>query len=436
MKLLDTILDRVGLQIKQRAITNTSIGNELQLIKIGPDKFIKDGYKANPILFSAINWITTRVSKVKWQLFDVTNTEEKIEIFDHDYLRLINNPNPAQSKREFYESACGYKKINGETFIHGVSPDNGVNEGIPQELWVLPSPIMSVKFDGSGIPTKYIVQTAQQQVIEPNAMMYLREFNPGTGNRGMSPIEAGVKVVTQSNDAYTANMRLLQNLGAQGLLSIDDDNANPTTAQIDRMETQINQKYSGASNYGRVMVNSLKWKWQQIGLSATDLALIESQRLSREDICNLFQLPTALFNDPSASTYNNIQEARKTAITDAVIPENDALKDGYNRWLTPLFNDRDNKKYWLTHDVMAYPELQKNHKELTEWLSQAWWMTGNQKLSIMEMAISDNPLMDEILLPTNLMPIGSDHDELVKAYSRHLEIDDIGELIRSNGNVA
>ena len=411
-------LKTIGLHVKQRQTINTFTGiSQINLIGIGAKQFIKDGYKANPMLFAIINWITKRASKVEWQLLDVTNPKEPEEVFDHDYLTLLNHPNPMQSKREFYESAIGYKKITGETFIHGVSPENGINMGIPKEMWVIPSPIMEVEFDGVGMPSGFaIVGVGRSTEVPVEQMMYLREFNPGENNRGLSPIEAGAKVVSMSNDAYEANMRLLQNAGAKGILSLDDD-ASVTQEQLDVMETKMNEKYGGASAYGKKHISNLKWKWQQIGLSAKDLVLIETHSLNREDMCNMYQLPTELFNDKESSTFNNVQEARKTGLTDAVLPEIDSLRDGFDIWLTPLFNERDKKKYKLVHNKKVYPELQKNMKELVEWLAPAWWFTGNQKLEAMDMPTSENPLMDDILLPTNLVPTGEPED-LEKAHAR------------------
>lgn len=430
MSLWTKLLDKVGLEIKARATINSIMGAEISLLGIGSNVFIRDAYKANPNIFSTISWITQRVARTKWQLFDVSNKKEKKELFDHPILELLENPNPAQSKTEFLESACGYKKITGETFIQGVSPGAGINQGKPKELWVLPTPMMDVKFDRSGIPIEFVILSkGKKNTIPAEEIMYLRQFNPGEGNRGMSNIQAGIKVVSQSNSAYEANMRLIQNLGAQGILTLDDPNANADQGQIDLMETKINQKHGGASNYGKVMVSSTAWKWQQIGLNATDLALIESQKMSLRDICNLFNLNSQLFNDPDNTTYNNIQEARKAGITDAVQPEIEALRDGFNKWLVPKFGTH----LRLDYDQTTFPELQKNQKELTEWLSQAWWLTGNQKLQIMKMAQNDNPIMNEILIPTNLIPTGTP-DDLEKAYSRHLEISELGKLISSNGN--
>ena len=390
------------------------LGGEFSLMGVGPKVYIDEGYKANPNLFSAISWITQRVANTKWQLFDTTDNDEHIEIFDHPLLELLENPNPSQSKSEFLESACGYKKITGEAFIHGVSPEMGVNSGKPKELWILPTPIMTVKFDGSGIANKFLIESAgKSEDIPVDEILYIRQFNPGSANRGMSTIEAGKRVVTQSNDAYDANMKLLQNLGPQGLLTMDDAAANPTQEQIDLMEQKINRKYGGASNYGKAMVNSLNWKWQQIGLSAADLSLMESQKMSLRDICNLFNLNSQLFNDPDNTTYNNIQEARKAGITDAVIPEIEAFKNGLNSWLTPKYGE--NLK--LGYDKNAFPELQKDLKSMAEWLSLAYWLTPNQKLEQMGFPQSDNPIMSEILLPTSVVPSG-EPEELEKAYQR------------------
>ena len=413
----------------QRVQINNMMSGLVSYMGNDQKSYIKDGYKMNPNVYSVINWIIKKAALSHWQLFEVVNGE-KVIVYDHEILDLLNRPNPMQGKAEFIENMLGYKLLTGESFIYKLSPENGVNEGIPQELWILPPPYMNVKFNAYGMPSFYEVMAGTKRTeIDGDKIIYLKYWNPSADTfRGMSPIEAGRRVVTQSNDAYMASMKLLQNMGAQGVLSVNDDQVDMSQEQIDALESAYQEKYGGPQGYGRILITGAKMNWQQIGLPATDLALIESQQMSMRDICNLYNISSQLFNDPENKTYSNVREARKSAIADVIIPEMELVANEFNRWLLPAFEKRDNKEYYLEMDTGIFTELKEDEQMLSTILGAAWWMTPNEKRIRMGLGKMDIAEMDDIYAPTSIIPLGYDLT-LQKAYESNI-------LIKSNGQTA
>ena len=102
--------------------------------------------------------------------------------------------------------------------------------------------------------------------------------------------------------------------------------------------------------------------YTQIGMSSTDLKIIESGVLTDRQLCNAYSCPSVLFNDPSNSTYNNYTTALKTLYTDAVIPVcNKILADNNKDWLSQ-WSLRDNKKYSWQLDTSSVEALQADQK--------------------------------------------------------------------------
>ena len=62
------------------------------------------------------------------------------QIHDHEFLEVMENPNPTMTGKELRESVMGYLLINGNGFIYAASADGGIRAGRPQELWTIPSP--------------------------------------------------------------------------------------------------------------------------------------------------------------------------------------------------------------------------------------------------------------------------------------------------------
>jgi hypothetical protein len=102
--------------------------------------------------------------------------------------------------------------------------------------------------------------------------------------------------------------------------------------------------------------------YEQIGMSATDLKVIESGVLTDRQLCNAYSVSSRLFNDPANSTFNNVKEATKSLYTEATIPTlNKILEDINFSWLG-MWSLRDNKRYSVSLDISGVEALQDDQK--------------------------------------------------------------------------
>ncbi len=416
-------------------------GNSIQLMDSGSGSYITNAYQRNPNVYSAISLITRAASKAEFKLFECKMTGAKRKargrsglqlksaefehILDHDFYRLIERPNPLQGKAEFIESLIGFKKVTGENFQLLIGPDAGINANVPQEIWVLPPPFVSIKHNDDGTVREYVLKGKGGKKISLAAddVIHNKYWNPSPSDpsRGMSPIQAGRYVVTQNNDAYKAQMKLLQNSGAVGVLSDDSgpQGAGLTQEQTQQLESTYYEKYGGADRFGKIMVTGAAVKWQQIGMSAVDMSIIEGLKVSLRDICNIMgPFSSQLLNDPDNKTFANMKEARKDFIANAVMYELNSIADEWSRALLPMYEKRDGKDYVLKVDETVYPELREDIHKQVETLLKAWWLTPNQRLEEMGRGMSDDPSMDDVWAPTNLLPLTSS-EGLKSLYRKH-----------------
>ena len=107
----------------QRVQINNMMSGLVTYMGNDQKSYIKDGYKMNPNVYSVINWIIKKAALSHWQLFEVVKGE-KVIVYDHEVLDLLNRPNPMQGKSEFIENMLGYKLLTGESFIYKLSPEN------------------------------------------------------------------------------------------------------------------------------------------------------------------------------------------------------------------------------------------------------------------------------------------------------------------------
>jgi HK97 family phage portal protein len=426
----------LGTNLVNRSIYLTAGADQPIVTPDTPQAYIHDAYQFNPDVFSVITLRARSAAQVPWVVYRVTNkkalkqykrlpSEAKRhnltrvvalkerameEAEGSDLENLLNRPNPYQGRNEFFEGLFGFKLITGNAYIHGVKIDTGRNAGKIAEMWHMPPQLTEII--ASGDP-EHIIKGyrinwygGRNFTIPAEDVLHLKYFNPdytipGSNLYGMSPLQAARRVVVRSNEAYAANAKMLRNMAPPGILMFDDPNVNFTPESASELERKYDQK-TGSKNAGKLLVTAAKFNYQQIGLNAVDMNIIESQKMDLRDICNVYQVSSELLNDPDNKTNSNKKESRQALYYEAVIPDLDSLRDDLNRWLTPTYNKSDGVEYYIDYDISAIPALQEDMKKVVEQMGAAWWTTGNEKRRVM--GYDDETAMAGFFVPSNMVP--------------------------------
>ena len=321
---------------------------------------------------------------------------------------LLEKPNPYQSLSEFIESVIGYKLICGNSYVWA----NRLESGKVQELVVLPPQYMAIISDGTinGVEG-YSFTLVGWDFLDAKDVIHLKYFNPffdTNGNQlyGLSPLQAAYRTVQRSNDAKDTSVGMLQNQGPKGILYADESN-NFGQEEAGKLKEDFYNQYGTKTqgqilqNAGKILIAGAKLGWVNMGLSPIDLQLLESEKVTLRELCNVYGVNSALFNDPDNKTYNNMKEAKKEMLTQVVLPELVVLRDAFNRFFAVEIGNG----YYIDFDITVFPELQEDMKELSAILSQSWWITPNEKRAAMRYDTSIDPVMDEVFIPAGYLPI-------------------------------
>jgi len=404
--------------------------------------YITDGYCYNPTVYACVNYIAGKIAGLEWQLFEVKDEKalkrykaaveagnnmnvskfksQALEEVDgeHDLLKLIKRPNPLQGKQEYFMQLVGHELITGNTYMLKAGPDNGVNAGIPKQLYVLPSQITTLKLGTATQPIEgYYVQNGEEQVrFDPADICHLKMWNPGGMSfnsaenfYGMSPIKAGRNTISVDNDGMLALMTMSRNMGVNGMLALKDQTPGFKfdEKKARELENKYYQKYGTPKNAGRLWVTPGIWEWHQIGMSPVDLGILQAGVTNMRNICNLYNLNSSIFNDPDNKVHNTMKEAKKSAWHDACAPHANNLRDEMNRFLVPPFEERDKKDYYLTYDELAIMEIQEDLEKLVSIAKDAHMLTPDEQRAMLgHGALADEfPAMGVPHMPANLIRV-------------------------------
>lgn len=420
---------------------------------------IDTSYRYNPLVYSIISFITQKAAAIPWYVYKVKNEKAfrnyklmRVEagkkdyeltkktaleyIEGHPFENLFKYPNALQGWSEFCEQVLGFKLITGNSFVHLIAIGETKITNL-KELWCLPPSVVEIVPGTADTPIKgYKIKqnTGREIVLSPKEVLHLKYWSPDAGNMlyGQSPLEAASRVIARSNAAYDMSTNSLENNGILGLITSETEEAPLTQEQADAIEEKLRRKSSSKSK-NRWVATSAKVKWQQMGLSPVDLGIIESDKMDLRALCNIFHVPSEIFNDAANKTYSNTREAGRAVYTNAVIPLLASMRDEFNRWLALYFD----KTIVVDFDLTGIPELQESLETLVGQLATAWWLTPNQKLEAMGWEMSDNPLMDKIWVPASLMPLDVAEENLPgdEEINKQLELAGINdyEFWRGNG---
>ena len=237
------------------------------------ESFAREAYGKNVVAYQSINRIADAIASVRMSVY-----RGEQELTEHPLLTLLRRPNPMQSYGDYMRAKVSFIMLAGNGYEERFLVGSEV-----KELYQLRPDRMSILPSASGVPAAYIYKVGQNTTrweVDPRTLnsdvRHLKLFNPLNDWYGMSPVEAGAYALDQNNESMAWMQALLQNSARpSGALTVKDSGT-LSDENFNRLKAQIEEQYSGSSNAGRPMLLEGGLEWQQMGLSPTDMGIIES----------------------------------------------------------------------------------------------------------------------------------------------------------------
>lgn len=399
----------------------TLLGNTLISLDDKDRTYIEEGYNKNIFVYMCVSYITRRASDIPIRLYRFNASGDDEEVKSHEILNLLEKPNPYTDQKEFIEKSLGYNLLTGNNYTWKLRSLTSP-KSLPLELHTLPSQFIDIKAGKSWAhpAEEYVFNIYSSTKFKAENVMHFKTpnylFENGQFLYGQSPLKAALNSLNQSNSTSEAFTKQAQNDGVKGLLmQRQNDDVQPLTAdQLKDFKKKIKESLNGKDKKGLIEATNVMFDYIQLGMNAADMQLLESHKISRNDICAIYGLSSMLFNDNSASTFNNYTEAKKSAYTEAIIPLLENFISKFNAEIVTPYDD----KLYLKLDTSGIEELKTDRAKLISSLSQAWWIPTSEKQKLSDIEPDGN--LPEYLVPSGLFPIGGDdlppiEDEIDKA---------------------
>lgn len=298
--------------------------------------------------------------------------------------KMLKKPNGFQGQDKFFETIFGFRFLSGEAFIWG--NDGGLG-GDFTEMFVLPSQYMGLipdKTDLFGVAAWELESGNGTILLKKEDVMQWASWTPKFDAvtrdhlRGVSPIKAAWQTYLMGLEAQKAAANQMANGGAKGALvpkAVGNSLPNVTEIQAAQMQRALADRINNNDKAGQVAMLQTPWDYLSFGLSARDMALIDTMEFSLQQWCRVFGMPVVLFS-PDNMADNNYQNALRDLVTNTIVPMCAQLRDELNRWLVPRMGDNS---VFIDFDISALPELQRDLEKMVAGLVNASWLTMDEK---------------------------------------------------------
>lgn len=273
-------------------------------------------YAENPIVYMIVNKIAGVTSSLHRVLLDANGEE----IESGDVYELLKRPNLQQNEEEFRQEIDTQLLASGNAFIRF---RKGI--GMGAEMEVLKSQCVDIEVSTYGEVMAYIYEhNNREERIPIEEILHIKfanvvDYEEEKQHYGFSPLEAAYKIVVASSEIFNAEASLFKNRGIAGILT-NDSEVPMLPKDREAMQEDFDNEVGGSDKFNKVKISNQKLRYLQMGMSPTDLQLIDNQLNKLRFLCGVYGIDSKLLGDGANSTYNNVREAQKNAYTDTYLP--------------------------------------------------------------------------------------------------------------------
>lgn len=396
-----------------------------------------DAFATVTDIYSIIQYISSKFSTVPVYVYEVKDKEEykkykrhlknknikealKVRTKAMDEQKtsnalseILKRPNLQQSQDSFFQQVMGYRLSGGAAPIWKNRGNSGkepiaMHVLLPSKLEFKPSAANPFyrerfQFDETGVDLRG----------DMNDLLYWSYWTPKFDSHnfthlyGFSPLQAAAYTMSANQAAQKAALATFENKGVNGVMFPNVGNEVIPQPQRDKMREDLNRYANNKENRGGIFLSGAPLGYIDVGMTAGEMELIKAMNLTKQNLCNVFQFPFALFD--GQTTFNNVQQAGKQLITNKIMPEWTSFADQLNLELTTEFTNGAKALYVIEPDFSDMYEMQEDVKFLVDTMTPLFdrgVINGNELREVLEYEQTDLPEHNTYFINSNYQPIG------------------------------
>jgi HK97 family phage portal protein len=346
----------------------------------------------NGIVMTALGWICGAFPEAKLVIHRPRKNDKPEVITDHPALDLIATPNADYDDVVLFGGLLlsmiggngnGYlfKQRAGMTNVRGLQyiPHYMIRPQYPS--------------DGTDYIRGYLYQTDGKQFLYPESeVVHLKNprwpMDPANTRMAMHPLLGELRSVANDNEERSFSAAMLRNMGWPGaLLSPKNPEQSFTAEQNEQLKSGWKSRVSG-DNRGMPFASTIPIDVHAFAFSPEQLATDKLARMNIARICAIIGIdPLALGLPSDTKTYSNVEQARKAAYQNMLMPLQAAMASQLTRQLiktNDLLSCPDTDRFgWDYSEVACLQEsIDEQYKRLSEAVKAGWISPNDARIQV------------------------------------------------------
>ena len=352
-------------------------------------------------VFAANDVIAEECASVPLKLVRVNKKDDDEEVFDHELLDLINNPNAVLTSKQFWSLYFSYLNLTGEVYILKLDRAGNPLEDskvLPAALYPLPSHLCQFKLGERSYDESTVIFNGHTYSIKA----ILRDIvpNPENFTQGMSVVQKSALTIDTDYQMKRWNNKMFKNNARPGAV-ISFPNA-LSDNEFKRAKQIYAEQTAGTDNAFKNLIMDNGATVTPYMMSAQDLDFLASKAFTRDEILAMFKVSKSSLGivDDVNRANNEAQEYgfRKRC----VVPRLEQLKDFLNaRLVKPIYGD----EYEIDFGDILPEDTEAKLKEAEVGVNK--WLTIDEVRERYDMEPLPDGLGAEIYTGINQVPLSA-----------------------------
>lgn len=366
---------------------------------------------SNSAVVNVLDWITRNFGQAELTVTrDTADGEDEI-IDGHPLVKLLERPNPYYGGYTLWSGVLTSYFLDGNAYI--LKERNARGFGVPTALWYEPHWSIRPHWpdDGSEFIDYYErrINGAIQKIPKENVIHFRKGLNPSSPRYGLSPLKAALLQVFTDNEVSMWVAALARNMAIPGVVVSPTENIGMSPEKAEQIKQVWKRKFGG-DNRGEPLILDFQATVEVLGFDPKQMDFASINHLAETRIAGAFGIPAivaGLGAGLDASTYNNLENLKKSAFEECLVPTWEAFEDELDTQLLPDFErDPEARGIETEFDTSGVKALRENQTELEKraiTAFQAGVITLNETRR--QLSYDLDPDGDFYLLPNNARPI-------------------------------
>jgi HK97 family phage portal protein len=370
--------------------------------------YVNAGAKKVWAAMRAVRLISATAISANFKIIDTTAADDSLTVpinpRDPDTVsfgrgRFLTKPNPYDTWEELIDMTVAHLEFTGNAYWLKDEPDL---LGRPSALFpLLPQNVKWIPSLTEKISAFVYTVNGKELRFEPEQIIHFRYTNPSDLIAGLGSLEAAEDLYRDAMAQTEIRLKFKEN-GAQpsGVMTLDDGSVSDEV-EWEKLRRKFHAEYAGKKNSGKVAFLNGKWSYHKLGLTMSEMQSLEESKWTVEQIFLNHGVPLSIAGVQGAANYAtarqdeiNFRRYKIVPLIDIIVGKINA--DGFIQKINPNF-----KLTYELYGVIDTEQITKAHLPLL----REGVITRNEFRELIGFRRIDNPLLDQIMVMVNTIPI-------------------------------